>query len=194
MVLKAKERVRIAMSHSRLHCRDDALAPHMERANMQVYGAAAAAPGRYGHHSLHSRDLMRRQCLRSVAKDKVVQTTIANPAAPYPLEQVNRQFNTQRPNQLYVPNFTYVSTWQSVVYIAFVIDVCARHIIGWRVTNSRRTDFVLDALKQALYTSQPEHNHVIIHHCNCGSQYVSIRRHSERASPKQASNLLSAAI
>jgi len=82
------------------------------------------------------------------------------------------------PNQLWVSDFTYVSTWQGFVYVAFVIDVFARRIVGWRVSSSMRTDFVLDALEQALYARQPERNE-LVHHSDRGSQYVSIK-YSER--------------
>jgi transposase InsO family protein len=80
--------------------------------------------------------------------------------------------------QLWVSDFTYVSTWQGFVYVAFVIDVFARRIVGWRVSSSMRTDFVLDALEQALYARQPEPNE-LDHHSDRGSQYVSIK-YSER--------------
>src|SRR5690606_34718255 len=80
---------------------------------------------------------------------KVVRTTVADAKAPCPLDRVNRQFKAPRPNQLWVSDFTYVSTWQGFVYVAFVIDVFARRIVGWRVSGSMRTDFVLDALEQA---------------------------------------------
>jgi putative transposase len=84
-----------------------------------------------------------------------------------------------RPNQLWVSDFTYVSTWQGWLYVAFVIDVFARRIVGWRVSSSMRTDFVLDALEQALYARQPERDSSLVHHSDRGSQYVSIR-YSER--------------
>ena len=71
-------------------------------------------------------------------------------------------------------DFTYVSTWQGWLYVAFVIDVFARRIVGWRVSSSMRTDFVLDALEQALYDRQPERSDALIHHSDRGSQYVSI--------------------
>jgi putative transposase len=99
--------------------------------------------------------------------------------APCPLDRVNRQFKAERPNQLWVSDFTYVSTWQGWLYVAFVIDVYARRIVGWRVSTSMHTDFVLDALEQALYARQPERDGVLIHHSDRGSQYVSIR-YSER--------------
>ena len=82
-------------------------------------------------------------------------------------------------NQLWVADFTYVSTWQGFVYVAFVIDVFARYIVGWRVSTSMQTDFVLDALEQALYARRPERDGALVHHSDRGSQYVSIR-YSER--------------
>ena len=87
----------------------------------------------------------------------------------------NRQFKADRPNQLWVSDFTYVSTWQGWQYVAFVIDVYARRIVGWRQRSSMRTDFVLDALEQALCDRQPERTDALIHHSDRGSQYVSIQ-------------------
>ena len=94
--------------------------------------------------------------LQGVRRGKVVRTTISDARAPCPLDRVNRVFRADRPNQLWVSDFTYVSTWQGWLYVAFVIDVYARRIVGWRVSSSMRTDFVLDALEQALYARQPE--------------------------------------
>ena len=122
---------------------------------------------------------MRRQGLRGVRRGKVVRTTFSDNKAPCPLDKVHRQFRAERPNQLWVADFTYVSTWQGWLYVAFVIDVFARRIVGWRVSRSMRTDFVLDALEQALYARQPERDSRLIHHSDRGSQYVSIR-YSER--------------
>ena len=79
---------------------------------------------------------------------------------------------------MWVADFTYVSPWQGFVYVAFVIDVYARYIVGWRVSRNMHTDFVLDALEQALYARQPDRN-TLIHHSDRGAQYVSIR-YSER--------------
>jgi len=166
--------------------RDDTLVPHIERvwqANMQVYGADKVWRQLRREGMVVARctveRLMRRQGLRGVRRGKVVRTTIGNPAAPCPLDRVNRQFSAERPNQLWVSDFTYVSTWQGFVYVAFVIDVFARRIVGWRVSSTMHTDFVLDALEQALYARQPERNEALIHHSDRGSQYVSIR-YSER--------------
>ena len=80
--------------------------------------------------------LMKRQGLRGAVCGKRLRTTIADPSAPRPLDRVNRQSKAQRPNQLWVSDFTYVSTWQGWLYVAFVIDVFARRIVGWRVSSS----------------------------------------------------------
>ncbi len=122
---------------------------------------------------------MRAQGLRGVVRGKVVRTTVSDSKAPCPLDRVNRQFKAERPNQLWVSDFTYVSTWQGWLYVAFVVDVFARCIVGWRVSSSMSTDFVLDALEQALYARQPGAEEALIHHSDRGSQYVSIR-YSER--------------
>jgi transposase InsO family protein len=123
--------------------------------------------------------LMKQQGLRGVRRGKRVRTTIPDVSAPRPLDRVNRQFKADRPNQLWVSDFTYVSTWQGWLYVAFVIDVFARRIVGWRVSSSMTTDFVLDALEQALYARRPDNDGTLIHHSDRGSQYVSIR-YSER--------------
>ena len=166
--------------------RDDALIPKIEqvwKANLQVYGAdkvwkqmnresVAVARCTVGR-------LMRRLGLRGVKRGKVVRTTVSDNKAPCPLDKVNRQFEADRPNQLWVSDFTYVSTCQGWLYVAFVVDVFARRIVGWRVSSSMTTDFVLDALEQALYARQPERDSSLVHHSDRGSQYVSIR-YSER--------------
>ncbi|WP_034391611.1 IS3 family transposase, partial [Comamonas thiooxydans] len=106
---------------------------------------------------------------------KKVRTTRPDVARPSPLDLVNRQFTAQRPDQLWVADFTYISTWQGQMFVAFVIDVYARRIVGWRVSSHMRTDFVVDALEQALYARQPSSDTKLIHHSDRGSQYVSIR-------------------
>jgi putative transposase len=123
--------------------------------------------------------LMRIEGLQGACRGKRVRTTSPDAKAPCPRDRVNRQFQAERPNQLWVSDFTYVSTWQGMVYVAFVIDVFARFIVGWRVSSCMRTDFVLDALEQALYARKPERDGALIHHSDRGSQYVSIR-YSER--------------
>src|SRR5262249_52718130 len=86
-----------------------------------------------------------------------------------------RRVTATRPNQLWVADFTYVATWRGFVYVAFVIDVFARRIVGWRVSSSLATDFVLDALEQAIYDRCGAGAHALIHHSDRGTQYVSMR-------------------
>lgn len=119
--------------------------------------------------------LMGQLGLRGVIRGKGVKTTVSDKAAPCPLDKVNRQFRAARPNALWVSDFTYVSTWQGFVYVAFVIDVFARRIVGWKVSSSARTDFVLDALEQALHARRRAGDDTLIHHSDRGVQYVSIR-------------------
>jgi hypothetical protein len=99
-----------------------------------------------------------------------VRTTVPDAKAACPLDRVNRHFKAERPNQLWVADFTYVSTWQGFVYVAFVVDVFARRIVGWRVSTSMHTDFVLDALEQALYARRAERDGELVHHSDRGSQ------------------------
>jgi transposase InsO family protein len=117
--------------------------------------------------------LMRGLGLRGIVRGKTLRTTVSDLATPCPLDRVNRQFRADRPNALWVSDFTYVSTWAGFVYVAFVIDVFARRIVGWRVSASARTDFVLDALEQALHARRRTDS--LIHHSDRGVQYVSIR-------------------
>lgn len=119
--------------------------------------------------------LMRDLGLQGVIRGKTVRATIGDTAAPCPLEQVNRQFQAPAPNRLWVSDFTYVATWAGFVYVAFVIDVFARYIVGWRISRTAHTNFVLDALEQALHDRRPAHRGGLIHHGDRGSQYVSIK-------------------
>ncbi|MBB3956292.1 transposase InsO family protein [Novosphingobium sp. 1748] len=123
--------------------------------------------------------LMRDLGLQGVIRDKPVRTTVSNKAAPCPLDHVNRQFHAPAPKMLWVSDFTYVATWAGFVYVAFVIDVYARYIVGWRVSRTAHAGFVLDALEQAIHERRPVHRGGLIHHSDRGSQYVSIR-YSER--------------
>ena len=166
--------------------RDAQLLPEVQRvfdANLRVYGAdkvwrqlrregVAVAP------CTGERPVPRPRP-PGVGRGKGVRTTVPDAKAACPLDRVNRHFKAQRPNQLWVADFTYVSTWQGFVYVAFVVDVFARRIVGWRVSSSMQTDFVLDALEQALYARRAEREGDLVHHSDRGSQYVSIR-YSER--------------
>jgi transposase InsO family protein len=102
-------------------------------------------------------------------------TTQSQPALDRPADLVDRTFEATRPNQLWVADFTYVATWQGFVYVAFVIDVFSRRIVGWRVAASMRTDFVLDALDQAIYARGGATPAGLVHHSDHGSQYLSMR-------------------
>ena len=162
--------------------RDDELLAPIQRvwhSNMQVYGADKVWKQMNREDIAVARctveRLMKRLGLQGVRRGKSVRTTVPDTSAPCPLDRVNRVFAAERPNQLWVSDFTYVSTWQGWLYVAFVIDVFARRIVGWRVSSTMRTDFVLDALEQALYDRQPERSDALVHHSDRGSQYVSIR-------------------
>ena len=119
--------------------------------------------------------LMKRMGLQGAVRGKSIRTTISDKAAPCPRDHVNRQFQAARPNALWVADFTYVSTWRGFVYVAFVIDVFARRIVGWRVSRTQHAGFVLDALEQALATRRPFGAESLVHHSDRGSQYVSIK-------------------
>ncbi|EKQ2493274.1 IS3 family transposase, partial [Escherichia coli] len=108
--------------------------------------------------------------LAGVLRGKKVRTTISRKAVAAG-DRVNRQFVAERPDQLWVADFTYVSTWQGFVYVAFIIDVFAGYIVGWRVSSSMETTFVLDALEQVLWARRPSGT---VHHSDKGSQYVSL--------------------
>jgi len=157
--------------------RDAHLLPQVQRVydqNLRVYGADKVwrQLGREGTAVARCtvERLMRLGGLSGARRGKKVRTTVPDAKAACPLDRVNRQFKAQRPNQLWVADFTYVSTWQGFVYVAFVIDVFARRIVGWRVSSSMQTDFVLDALEQALYARRRERDGELVHHSDRGSQ------------------------
>ena len=118
--------------------------------------------------------LMKAMGLQGVIRGKPVRTTIQNKKQPCPLDHVNRNFKASRPNQLWVSDFTYVRTWQGFVYVAFVIDVYSRAIVGWKASVTANAEFVLEALDQALYARRPA-KEKLIHHSDRGSQYLSIK-------------------
>ena len=164
--------------------RDRALVPEICRVheeNFRVYGVRKVwrQLGREGQVVARCtvERLMRAQGLRGVVRGRKCRTTIPDDSAARPLDRVNRQFQASRPNQLWVADFTYVATWAGFVYVAFVIDVFARRIIGWRVSRSMHTELVLDALEQALWSRAGAAG--VVHHSDRGSQYLSIR-YSER--------------
>ena len=164
--------------------RERALQPEIRRVyeeNFGVYGARKVwrQLGREGIAVARCtiERLMHELGLHGVVRGRKRRTTIPNDLAERPLDRVNRQFQASRPNQLWVADFTYVATWSGFVYAAFVIDVFARRIIGWRVARSMHTDLVLDALEQALWARSDATG--VVHHSDRGRQYLSIR-YSER--------------
>lgn len=117
--------------------------------------------------------LMRHLGIAGVRRGKHCTTTIPDEAAAKPLDLVQRVFSAERPNQLWVADITYVATWSGFVYVAFVVDVYSRYIVGWRVLKHMQTDLILDALEQALWLRGKPKG--VIHHSDRGSQYLSIR-------------------
>ena len=120
--------------------------------------------------------LMRALGLRGVVRGKTsVRTTIGDEAADRPLDLVARQFRAPAPNRLWVADLTYVKTHSGWVYVAFVVDVCSRYVVGWQVSRSLRTDLALDALEMALWSRRTQELAGLIHHSDRGSQYLAIR-------------------
>jgi transposase InsO family protein len=163
------------------HKRDDELQSEIQRVyedNQLVYGAKKV------WRQLRREDvsvarctvarLMAKMGLRGAVRGRAFKvTTVANDALARPLDRVGRRFKAEHPNQLWVADITYVATWSGFVYVAFVIDVFSRYIVGWRVSSSLRSDLALDALEQALWARQPDDG--LIHHSDRGVQYLSIR-------------------
>ena len=150
----------------------------VHKANFGVYGARKVwrQLGREGVTVARCtvERLMRAMGLRGVVRGRETRTTVSNLATPCPTDRVNRKFRAPAPNVLWVSDFTYIATWQGFVYGAFVIDVFARRIVGWRVSRTAQTSFVLDALEQALHDRRPAKGRLTCH-SDKGSQYLSIR-------------------
>ena len=167
---------------ARVH-RDDEWRREIQRVwddNQQVYGPRKVwrQLRREGHRVARCTvgRLMRAMGLRGAVRGRAwVTTTQADRGADRPVDLVDRHFVATRPNQLWVSDFTYVATWRGFVYVAFVIDVFARRIVGWRVSTSLRTDFVLDALEQAIYDRRGDGAGDLVHHSDRGTQYLSMR-------------------
>ncbi len=163
--------------------RDDALRVAIQRiwdANQRVYGPRKVWRQllRDGWHVARCtvERVMRELGLKGAVRGRAwVITTRADAVAERPADLVDRRFTATRPNQLWVADFTYVATWRGFVYVAFVIDVFARRIVGWRVSASLRTDFVLDALEQAIYQRCGNGVTDLVHHSDRGTQYLSMR-------------------
>jgi putative transposase len=163
--------------------RDDDLRAAIQRvwdANEHVYGPRKVWKQlrRDGHRVARCtvERLMRDMGLKGVTRGRTwVVTTRTDATGDRPADLVERRFVATRPNQLWVADFTYVATWRGFVYVAFVIDVFARRIVGWRVSASLRTDFVLDALEQAIYDRRDARVDELVHHSDRGIQYLSMR-------------------
>jgi transposase InsO family protein len=125
--------------------------------------------------------LMKAMGLQGIIRGKPVRTTIQDKKQSCPLDHVNRIFKAERPDRLWVSDFTYVRTWQGFVYVAFAIDVFLRIMIGWKAGTTEHAEFVLDALDQALYARRPAKDK-LIHHSDRGSQYFSIK-YTEKRTP-----------
>jgi len=161
--------------------RDEQLKPEIERVfeeNLKVYGV------RKVWHQMNREGFDIARCtvarlmkdigIEGVIRGKKPKTTWQDKALPCPLDRVNRQFHAPAPNVLWVSDFTYVATWQGFVYVAFVIDVYARRIVGWRASRTANAGFVLDALEQAIHQRRPARDQ-LVHHSDRGSQYLSIK-------------------
>jgi hypothetical protein len=135
--------------------------------------------------------LMKNMGLQGVIRGKRLRTTVPDKSVPCPLDHVNRQFMSPRPNVLWVSDFTYVSTWTGFVYVAFVIDAYTRRIVGWRVSRTAHAGFVLDALEQAIHDRKPLVGGGLIHHSD--SQCSTSRSNTPNGWPRLVWYHLSAA-
>ena len=161
--------------------RDAQLEPEIQRVyeeNFRVYGAEKVWRQLKRENWKVARCTVERLMARlglygAVRGGKKYRTTLPDTAATRPADLVNRQFQAERPNQLWVADFTYVATWSGVVFVAFVIDVFAHRIVGWRVARSMKAELVLDALEQALWARGDTEG--LVHHSDRGSQYLAIR-------------------
>jgi len=173
--LKQDENLRSKRYHS-----DEKLKPEIQRVwqeNRSVYGVPKVWKQlkREGFHVARCtvERLMRTLGIQGARRGRKCITTIRDENAAKPLDYVNRNFTANRPNQLWVADITYVATWSGFVYVAFVIDVYSRKIVGWRALKSMKTELILDALEQALWARGKPKG--VVHHSDRGSQYVSIR-------------------
>jgi putative transposase len=113
--------------------------------------------------------------LSGVVRGKRKRTTFPAEVSQRPADLVERKFTASAPNRLWVSDLTYVSTWSGFVYVAFVIDVFSRFIVGWRVSHSLHADLALDALEMAIWRRQRDDLTGLIHHSDRGVQYLAIR-------------------
>jgi len=147
--------------------------------NFRVYGAVKVWK-QLGREDIEAarctvERLMRKLAIQGAIRGKKIKTTVTADSLARPLDLVDRDFKATRPNQLWVSDFTYVATWRGFTYVAFVIDVFARKIVGWRASASMRADLVLDALEQALYDRDDAGQDRLVNHSDQGVQYLSIR-------------------
>ena len=180
-----KRRVREPSRRSARSHRDAELRPEIRRVweeNYGVYGARKVwrQLGREGVGVARCtvERLMRQERLKGVVRGKKHRTTIPAENAARPVDLVDRRFEADRPNRLWVADITYVSTRSGVAYVAFVVDGYSRFIVGWRVSMSLRTDLALDALEQAIWARNPkttDPDSRLVHHSDAGTQYLSIR-------------------
>lgn len=175
-----KARERDPSRHPARYHRDQELKPAITRIwedNLQVYGAHKVWKQLHRESMPTARctveRLMRSLGLRGAIRGKSFKTTIPDTDALRPADLVQRAFVATRPNQLWVADITFVATWRGFVFVAFVVDVFARRIVGWRVSTSIKTELVLDALEQAIHARGK--NDELIHHSDRGTQYLSIR-------------------
>jgi len=173
-----------ARSRRDAQLKDEIKRVHTE--NLQVYGARKVWKQMHRESICVARctveRLMRAQGLKGVRRGRRCKTTIPDDVAVRPMDLVNRQFTAVRPDQLWVADFTYVATWSGFVYVAFVIDVFARRIVGWRAARSMQTDLVLDALEQALWSRRTRGG--LVHHSDRGCQ-CRFRGSSQHYSPRE---------
>jgi len=167
--------------------RGAALAPEIARVfaeNFEVYGVRKVwrqlKRERFTAARCTVARLMRGMGLQGVIRGKPVRTTVPDKAAPCPLDHVNRVFRAPAPNVVWVSDVTYVSTWAGFVYVAFVIDVYARRIVGWRASQTAHASFVLDALEQALHERRPVRRGGLVHHSDRGFR-LRFNRSSQQA-------------
>lgn len=161
---------------------DDAVKPKLLEvfnANYQVYGRRKMKAALRREHGINlDKDriarLMRELGIRGATRTKTTVTTRADRSSPRAPDLVNRRFRAERPNQLWVCDFTYVPTWSGFAYTSFVSDVCSRTIVGWRTASTMTADLVTDALEMAIFSRRRRPLRGVIAHSDAGSQYTSV--------------------
>jgi len=161
---------------------DNAIKPvllEVFNANYRVYGRRKMKAALRREHGINlDKDriarLMRELGIRGATRTKTTVTTRSDKSSPRAPDLVNRRFRAERPNELWVSDFTYVATWSGFVFTAFVIDVHSRKIVGWRTAASMTTALVMDALEMAVFSRRLQLINGVIAHSDAGSQYVSV--------------------